>query len=111
MLKSGLAALTVVALLGLGSAEALAQSYTKAPPPAPVSAAHQQALLNGIPDPDACIKAVDKAAGTIGFRIQGGDGMNGRMYLLGMYEAARSSARAGDNDACWHFYDRAMNRP
>ena len=113
MSKSGLAALTVVALLGLGSAGALAQQnpYTKAPPSAPMSSAHQQAVLNQVPDPNACLNAVEKAADNIALRIQGDDGKNGRMYVTTHLDAARGAAHAGNNDACWQFYDRAMNRP
>ena len=111
MTKSVLAIAAVVSVLTVGSALAQQNPYTKAPPPTPVSAAHQQALLDANPDPDACIKAVEKAADNVGFRIQGDDGKNTRMYMHAMYEAARSAARTGDNDACWKYYDRAMNRP
>jgi hypothetical protein len=110
-MKSLLTVAAVLSVLTLGSAGALAQEnpYTKAPPPVPMSATH--VLAQSANDPDACIKAVEKSADNVGLRIHGKEGENGRLAVNTMLDAARNAAHAGDNEACWHWYDRAMNRP
>ncbi|HEX9463823.1 MAG TPA: hypothetical protein VGB82_14585 [Alphaproteobacteria bacterium] len=110
MLKSTLRLAAVATVLVLGSAGAFAQEnpYTKAPPPTPMSSLHQQAQLNH--DPDACVRAVDKMQDNVGLRIHGDDGKNTRMYVNTLLDTARNAARAGDDEACWHWYDKASNR-
>ena len=102
-------ALTLVAALALGSAGALAQQnpYTKAPPAMPMSRPHQQALLSN--DPDACSKAVEKSMDDVSMRIQGKEGMETRTTKNALLQAARNAAAAGDNEGCWHWYDKVSN--
>ena len=103
------AVLTLFAALALGSAGASAQQnpYTKAPSGSPMSATHQQALLGN--DPAACSKAVDKGLDDISLRIQGREGMDSRTTKTAMLQAARNAAAAGDNEGCWHWYDKVSN--
>ena len=104
-----LAAFTLFTGLALGSAGAFAQQnpYTKAPPASPMSGAHQQALLGQ--DPAACSKAVERSMDDISLRIQGREGMDSRTTKTAMLQAARNAAAAGDNEGCWHWYDKVSN--
>jgi len=72
----------------------------------PASAAHLQAQLNKLPD--ACGPAVAKAADNIGLRVQGMDGISTRTAVNQMLSAAQQYAAAGDEEACWHWYDRSQ---
>ena len=108
MRKTNFAAALVATVLVVGSAPAFAQEnpYTKAPAPTPLSLAHQEAQLDH--DPAACGRAVDHALDNMGLRILGMDGMNTRMAANTLLGAARNAAAAGDEEACWHWYDRAQ---
>jgi len=102
------ALLTAVAVLA--AASAFAQSpYAPANKDVatPPSAAHLQAQLNKLPD--ACGPAAAKAADNVGLRIQGMDGMSGRTAVNQLLDAAKAYAAAGDEEACWHWYDRSQN--
>jgi len=108
MRKTYLAVSVVAIVLALGGARAFAQEnpYTKAPPPVPQSLAHQQAQLDH--DPDACGRTVDKALDNPGLRVLGMDGMTTRMGVNAMLGAAHNAAAAGNDEACWHWYDRSQ---
>jgi hypothetical protein len=108
MRKTHFAAAVVAIVLVLGGASAFAQEnpYTKAPAATPQSLAHQQAQLDH--DPAACGHAVDRALDNVGLRVLGMDGMNTRMNANALLGAARNAAAAGDDAACWHWYDRAQ---
>ena len=109
MSKPTLAAFAVYAALAADATGASAQQnpYTKAPPPSPMSRPHQQALLGN--DPDACSKAVEKSMDDISLRIQGREGMDTRTTKTALLQAARNAAAAGDNQTCWHWYDKVSN--
>lgn len=109
MLKPSLATLAMIAVLAASATGALAQQnpYTKAPPPSPMSGAHQQAQLNH--DPDACSKAVEKTLDNVELRIQGKEGMDTRTTKNALLQAARNAAAAGDDEGCWHWFDKVSN--
>lgn len=107
MLKSHLATLLLAAAVVLSSAGAFAQNpYTKAAAPVPASVAHQQAQLEKLPD--ACGPVAARAADNISLRIQGPDAMNTRTNVNVMLQAALNAAAAGDDEGCWHWYDRSQ---
>ena len=109
-MKSNILTATAAAAFLLISGAAFAQSpYAPAnrDVATPPSAAHLQAQLNKLPD--ACGPAAAKAADNVGLRIQGMDGISTRTAVNQLLDAAKAYAAAGDEEACWHWYDRSQN--
>lgn len=101
MSKSYFALVTVLTVLVLGSATAVAQQF-------PVSAAHQQATL--AKDPAACGKVVDRAADNVSLRVhQNSPGGDTRQLVIAFLQTARDAATTGDEQTCWYWYDRTQN--
>lgn len=99
MFKAYLTAGIILAGLAPGSAATFAQQF-------PISAPHQQAKLNH--DPDACGKALEKAADDARLRVQ--DSGNNNLPLVNAWlQMAQNAAENGDEQTCWYWYDRAQN--
>ena len=111
MSRHSLFAVTVISAVAFGSAGASAQQaynpYAGSQLATPMSPAHKLAALSN--EPGVCGLLVDKAADNVSLRIQGMDGMSSRLHTNALLEAARNAADAGDEEACWHWYDRAQN--
>ena len=73
---------------------------------APMSQAHQAAHQSN--DPAACFKAVAKAREDVWMRIQHTLGMENRGTIDANLDAAEDALARGDNEDCWHFYDRSQ---
>jgi len=109
MLKSSVAA-AVMASAVLFGASAFAQSPY---PPAnqsvytPMSAAHAQAQANN--EPGRCGKEVSRLQDQVGLRVQQfATGAETRGSVISELETAANAAKAGDEQTCWHWYDRAQ---
>jgi len=77
------------------------------PNTAPFSPAHQQAQLSNLPG--QCATATARASDNVGLRIQQPQpGAETRSSQAADLQAAAAFAAAGDDDGCWHWYDRAM---
>jgi len=75
--------------------------------PAPLSPAHQQAMVSGIPN--QCGGTVEKFRDNVGLRIQQPEpGASTRLAQNADLQAAADFSRAGDEEGCWYWYDRAM---
>jgi hypothetical protein len=108
MVKLYLAA-AVTVLAALFGPSAFAQAYyrpgTQPPPPVPMSAPHAQARAIEL---DRCAKEVAKARDNVGLRIQQWNGAESRALMNAELDTAANAAAAGDEQACWHWYDRAQ---
>lgn len=109
MIKSLLAVAIVATATLLSAAPAFAQArYPEANAPVyvPPSADHLQAQATGqtgICGPDA-LKALDSP----GLRIQQYNGTENRMSVISALQTAANYAKAGNEQECWHWYDRAQ---
>jgi len=109
MSRTSLFAAAVIATLAVSAASAQQayNPYAGAQLATPLSAAHKLAALAN--EPGTCAVLVEQALNNISLRIQGPDGMNGRMHTTALLLGARNAADVGDEEACWHWYDRAQN--
>jgi hypothetical protein len=109
MVKSTLAAALAVSAVLLGTS-----AFAQSPYPAanqsvytPMSAAHAQAQANKAPG--QCAKEVSKMQDQIGLRLQQfATGAETRGSVMSELDTASNAAKAGDEDTCWHWYDRAQ---
>ena len=110
MSRTSLFAAAVTVTLAVSAAASAQQAYNPyagAQLATPLSAAHKLAAVENAPG--TCAVLVEKQLNNISLRIQGPDGMNGRMHTTALLQGARNAADAGDDEACWHWYDRAQN--
>ena len=111
MSRTSLFSAVIATTLAFSAAAASAQQaynpYAGAQLATPMSAAHKLAAVDNVPG--TCALLVERTLNNISLRIQGPDGMNGRMHTTALLQGARNAADAGDDEACWHWYDRAQN--
>lgn len=109
MVKSSLAASLAVAAVLMGTSAFAQSPYPPANKPVytPMSDAHTQA--QAAKDPGRCAKEVSKMKDQVGLRIQQyGSGAETRGSVLSELDTASNAANAGDEETCWHWYDRAQ---
>jgi hypothetical protein len=111
MFKSFLA-VALVAAATLLSASAFAQTtypQANAPVYTPPSIAHQQAQAAGVPDQCGAVTA--KAQNSVSLRLQQYNGQPNRGNVNAFLDTARDYAALGNEEQCWHWFDRAQQVP
>ena len=110
MLKSHLAiALVTVAALFAGTAAFAQSPYAQSNTPVyvPMSAQHQQAQLAN--EPGRCGGDVARAQDNIALRMQQYNGLETRASVNGALQTAATFAANGNDEDCWHWFDRAQS--